>query len=117
MKYSFNSAIEREVTEAVPINFEKRKGKILINSKSQYNRCSLPRISFNVGSGKPDESEDIESEEEKIVKDQIKEMRKRKGIEKMKRIAEEDAKKLLRGLALKFRILKTLKKKYIEKKR
>ena len=37
MKSSFNSAIERQVAEAVSTDFEKRKGKMSINSKSQYN--------------------------------------------------------------------------------
>ena len=45
VKKSYTTAIERQVAEAVSISFEKKKGKTLLNSKAEYNRCSLPRLS------------------------------------------------------------------------
>ena len=44
VKESFSTAIERQVWEAVAISVENRKGKTLMNSKAEYNRCYLPRI-------------------------------------------------------------------------
>ena len=39
VKGSFRSAMERQIGEAIAIDREKRDGKILMNSKSEYNRC------------------------------------------------------------------------------
>ena len=75
MKSNFRSAIERQIAEAVSIDFEKKKGKIIMNSKSQYNRCTLPRISFG---NHIDTEEELETEEELMVKNEIKKMRKSK---------------------------------------
>ena len=41
----FRTSIKRQVGEAVLIHLEKDKGTLLMNSKSEYNRCTLPRIS------------------------------------------------------------------------
>ena len=94
VKASFNSAIERQVAEAVSNDFEKRKGKIIMNSRSEYNQCSLPRIRF--GDHK-DEDEDSETEEVRLVNAEIKEMKRRRREKKMKRFAEEDAKRYNRN--------------------
>ena len=61
-----------------------------MNSRSEYNRCSLPRIRF--GDHK-DEEEDMETEEERLVIAEIKEMKQRKSEKKMQRLTEEDAKR------------------------
>ena len=45
IKKTYNTAIERQVAEAVYISFEKKRGTVLLNSKAEYNRCTLPRIS------------------------------------------------------------------------
>ena len=58
IKSSFNTAIERQIGEAVSIDFEGRKGKILMNSKSQHNCCSLPMTNIGVGFWSPGEEED-----------------------------------------------------------
>ena len=62
-----------------------------MNSKSQYNRCTLPRISFG---NHIDTEEELETEEELMVKNEIKKMRKSKREKRMKKLAEEDQKKL-----------------------
>ena len=50
VKLTFKSALERQITEAVEIHQAKLKGYKLLNSKSEYNRCSLPRLT--VGNNK-----------------------------------------------------------------
>ena len=45
VKKTFNTAIERQIAEAVYISFEKKKGTVLLNSKGEYYRCMLPRLS------------------------------------------------------------------------
>ena len=39
---SFKTSFERQIGEAVKISSEKRKGTMLLNSKAEYNRCSIP---------------------------------------------------------------------------
>ena len=41
---SFRSAIERQIGEAVKIERENRRGKKLLNSKSEFNRWEIPRL-------------------------------------------------------------------------
>ena len=42
VKETFHTAIERQVAEAVSISTEKGKGKTLMNSKGEYDRCLIP---------------------------------------------------------------------------
>ena len=44
VKMQFKSALERQVTEAVDIHQALRKGYKILNSKSEYTRCSVPRL-------------------------------------------------------------------------
>ena len=74
----FKSAIERQIGEAVAIDVEKRKGVQLMNSKSEYNRCHIPRITTKSMKEIFDENEK-EVEDEKRVKSEIKMMKKLKG--------------------------------------
>ena len=41
---TFRSALERQISEAVKIEREYRVGKMLLNSKSEFNRCEIPRL-------------------------------------------------------------------------
>ena len=72
------SSFERQVLEAVTIQ-EERKEHFLMNSKSEYNRCSLPRLSTKFGE---QEIKDLVQEQETDKKDEewldkkIREMRK-----------------------------------------
>ena len=56
----YRTALERQVGEAVKILDAQRKGKNLLNSKSEFNRCKLPRL--YVG----DKKEMLEKERRKI---------------------------------------------------
>ena len=47
VKKKFNTALERQVGEAVAILLKKEKGTSLINSKSEFSRCTLPRLTID----------------------------------------------------------------------
>ena len=85
IRNTFRSSLERQVGEAVAIDWEKRKGKVLMNSKSEYNRCVIPRISTE----RP-KDQIIEEEEEKL-EDEIfrKEIRRIRNEKRGNRIREE----------------------------
>ena len=55
------SAFERQIREAVLIH--RFSGPLLMNSKSEYNRCIIPRISIKMG-GKHEEDPDIALEQD-----------------------------------------------------
>ena len=42
------SAFERQVSESVQIQIA-RKDNFILNSKSEYNRCALPRLTARIG--------------------------------------------------------------------
>ena len=44
VKLRFKTALERQVSEAVEIHQAQLKGYKLLNSKSEYSRCTLPRM-------------------------------------------------------------------------
>ena len=72
------SAFERQIYESVKIQ-SMRKNHSLLNSKSEYNRCALPRLGLKMGESeykekKREEEEDLRREEE--LENKIKEMRK-----------------------------------------
>ena len=48
IKATAKSAFERQVTESVFIQQE-AKNHIILNSKSEYNRCALPRLTTKLG--------------------------------------------------------------------
>ena len=72
------SAFERQIYESVKIQ-SIRKSNILLNSKSEYNRCALPRISLKLGENefkaRKDEEEEDKKREEDLV-NKIKELKK-----------------------------------------
>ena len=82
------SAFERQILESVIIQEETKKHKIM-NSKSEYNRCSIPRLTAKMGNREIDKQRDEdlreEREENEIVMKEIYERRK----EKCKDRAEE----------------------------
>ena len=45
MRSQYKTALQRQIGEAIAILEEKENMVELLNSKSEYNRCSLPRIS------------------------------------------------------------------------
>ena len=78
VRNSFRSALERQIGEAVAIDIEKRRGKQLMNSKSEYNRCTIPRITTKSIKETMEETEK-EMADEKKMKLEIKNMKKLKG--------------------------------------
>ena len=72
------TSFERQILESVIIQKERTEHKIL-NSRTEYNRCSLPRICTQVGDNtyKDFEKEiDIEKIEEEKIENKIRQMRK-----------------------------------------
>ena len=73
----FKTSLERQIGEAIAIDYEMRKGKRMMNSKSEYNRCTLPRIiTKNPKEHLKEENED--KEEEEILKSEIRKLRLKK---------------------------------------
>ena len=81
----FRTALERQIGEAVAIDMEQRKGMELLNSKSEYNRCQIPRITTRSAKEMLEEKE-MEVENEKKVTSEI---RKMKMMKKSKRESEK----------------------------
>ena len=77
IRQTFRSALERQVSEAVTIHQAQRDGYKLMNSKSEYSRCIVPRI-------KIEDNKQIlerligEKEKEKRINEEIRNMKKRK---------------------------------------
>ena len=65
---SHRSAFERQITEAVLIN--RYSGYRIMNSKLEYNRCSIPKISLKTGN--KEDSKDMMLEIEKTANERIK---------------------------------------------
>ena len=88
LRGQFRSALERQIGEAIAIIEEKENGVELLNSKSEFNRCSLPRIT--AGDTK-EWLEKLQEEDiaEKEIKASIRCMRKRKNLEKKKQKEEK----------------------------
>ena len=93
LKYA-KSAFERQITESVLIQ-EYRESNHILNSKSEYNRCSIPRLTTKMGEKEIKEwektrqkSKKEESEQEAEIKRKIYEIRKEKM--KSRRCGEND---------------------------
>ena len=56
------SAFERQIAESVNIQ-NKKKSNIILNSKSEYNRCALPRLTAKIGNISIDEIDKKKKEE------------------------------------------------------
>ena len=67
------NTFQKQVGEALAIGYELRKSKLLMNSKSEYNRCALPGIcTRNQGEYHMEQEED--KEEERILREEIKKL-------------------------------------------
>ena len=60
------SALERQILESVMIQ-EERKNHLIKNSRSEYNRCSLPRLTARLGMKEYDKEKMKQQEEEKQI--------------------------------------------------
>ena len=81
IKASFKSAIERQISEAVAIAREESKPTELMNSKAEYNRCKLPRLTAK---SFEEQEKEATKEEEKEMKSEIRKMKLRNREEKEK---------------------------------
>ena len=80
------TAFNRQISESVEIQTQKKEHFIL-NSKSEYNRCALPRLTARMGEesyGKMEKEKREEKEAEKQLEQKIKEMRTKRNLEKKK---------------------------------
>ena len=77
-----HSTLYRQVHEAVAIE---RGGKNVLNSKSEYSRCKLPRIMIKIGE-KEVESFDKLMTEEEILKSMEDETKKKKIYKYLKKV-------------------------------
>ena len=82
IKCTAKSAFERQIMESVLIQQESSKHNIL-NSKSEYNRCALPRLTTKLG----------EEEFESWRKDQIEEKKKEEDLERRIRLLRKERNK------------------------
>jgi len=72
------SSFERQVLEAVIIQ-EERKEHFIMNFKSEYNRCSLPRLSTKFGEQEIKDlvqQQELDKKDEELLDNKIPEMRK-----------------------------------------
>ena len=83
MTASLRSAFERQIAEVVKIEIKSRKGVKLLNSKSEFNRCEIPRLTVSNNQAVKEFQE--EQEEKKRLKNSLKTLRKRKKDEKVER--------------------------------
>ena len=79
------TSFERQIREAVLIQQEKSKHEIL-NSKSEYNRSALPRITAQIGEQETRETEKLirqEKAQEEETESKIRTLRKQRNKERM----------------------------------
>ena len=93
---TYKSAIERQIAEAVKIEREVKKGKNMLNSKSEFNRCELPRLKIGTRKQTLQELQEDDDETRKW-KDKLRKLKKRK---KDKKIEEEMNNPSLRRVCL-----------------
>ena len=65
------SPLERQVLESVKIQ-EERKRNLILNSKAEYSRCTLPRLTSKMGEKEYDKLRSEEKLEEKRLEDLMK---------------------------------------------
>ena len=87
VRSTFKSAIERQISEAVAISIEERKGTILMNSKAEYNRCKLPRLNTQSLEEQLEEAE-AEKKKKRELENEIKDMKKKKKSRKKDELIE-----------------------------
>ena len=91
IRAQYRSAMERQIGEATSILMDQKKGVKLLNSKSEFNRCSLPRLQSGNHKEILKEAKN-EEEEENVLNNEIKKMRKEKK-EKERKEKEERKRK------------------------
>ena len=85
------SAFERQVTESVLIQQESQD-HIILNSKSEYNRCALPRLTTKLGEKEFEEmkkEEDEEKRKEEDLERKIRILRKQRNGDRKEKLRRE----------------------------
>ena len=83
----YKNSFERQLGESIWINHNLKEGTILLNSKNEYNRCSIPRLGLAIT--KEDIIEEYrEGERDREFKREIQKLR-----EKIRRGTEEETQK------------------------
>ena len=77
IRKTFKSALERQIGEAIAIKVSQERGYTLMNSKSEYNRCKIPRIVIDT-ENETYKKLKIQEENDRIKKTSIRMMKKRK---------------------------------------
>ena len=73
----YKKAFERQIGEAISIEQELMKNTTLLNSKSEFNRCTVPRLTMTTYKETEEEIEK-EEKEKKMLKEEIRKLKKRK---------------------------------------
>ena len=93
------SAFERQIYEGVRIQRERRENNIL-NSKSEYSRCALPRLEVKLGEssrGYKDSKEKEEEKREAELEQKIVEMRKKAKLGKKRKKSKNEEDQIVDG--------------------
>ena len=77
VRNQYKKAFERQIGEAISIEQEMLKKTTLLNSKSEFNRCTVPRLTMTTYKETEEEIEK-EEREKKILKEEIRKLKKRK---------------------------------------
>ena len=95
------SALSRQIGEAVSIRYTKRQGILVMNRKDEYNRCLIPSLEVSGGKKPPmkdvDKKVDCKPRVERVIEprvDRLIEREKEKFEEKEKRDNEEKTRAL-----------------------
>jgi hypothetical protein len=86
---STRSAFERQILESVEI--QKARNQLIMNDKSEYNRCALPRLTTILGEKelkKWREEDKIEMEKEATIEEKIRLRKKEREQRRGQKIAE-----------------------------
>ena len=83
-----HSVMERQVLESVVIQKEQKESYIL-NSKAEYSRCALPRLTAKIGEEEYDEIREKEKKQEKVQEEVVRREIARRRKEKCKKRGKE----------------------------
>ena len=86
------SAFERQISESVRI--QNNRAHNILNSKSEFNRCALPRLGLKLGARefeKENEKNREEEKKEKTIEQIIKEMKKERNAQRPRRKKKESS--------------------------
>ena len=80
------TTFERQISESVQI--QNNRGDKLLNSRAEFNRCALPRLALKMGEKAFEQMEkekDEEQKEDELIEYKIREMRKKRNMERRSR--------------------------------